>query len=167
MVEQGAKGKRRRGRPAKFTEPRTSLSFRLQRHLYDQVKAASAKTGRSISEELERRIERSFAEEDALGGRRVADLMRLLMVHFHAGGDSAAQAKGITPRRPEKWMGDPDCYRAGALSAIVALLFDAPDWDDVDAKNLYFEAIKTRIAGRLLNQQKGGFVEPASEKQRK
>jgi hypothetical protein len=52
------RGSKKLGRPAKFTTHRVNVSFRLQQHIYEEIKKTGAAAGRSISEEIERRIER-------------------------------------------------------------------------------------------------------------
>jgi hypothetical protein len=57
---------KRRGRPAKFG-PRRNFNFRLSEKLHERLTDSAAKEGRSLSEELEMRINRDFAWEDAKG----------------------------------------------------------------------------------------------------
>jgi hypothetical protein len=66
MPQQGTK---RRGRPPKPTEERKRgyLAFRARDRLRDTIRQAADREGRSISEEIEHRLERTFQEELLLG----------------------------------------------------------------------------------------------------
>src|SRR4051794_34964158 len=74
---------KRIGRPPK--EPgekkRQSLSLRIRDAVKDRLVEAARVSGLSISEELERRVERSFEASDlfveAVGGPEIADYLRL------------------------------------------------------------------------------------------
>lgn len=50
--------KKKVGRPSKYANPRLTLTFRLQQDRYEAIKAEAEKNGRSISEEIERRLDR-------------------------------------------------------------------------------------------------------------
>jgi hypothetical protein len=66
-----AKPKRRKpGRPRKYGEGRINATVRFTPKAYDALKTAADDNRRSVSEEVERRIERSLAEE------RVAHIQR-------------------------------------------------------------------------------------------
>src|SRR3954471_12634179 len=64
MQKQG----RKPGRPAKYPkgERAPTLTFRARGGLYEQLKAAAAQSGVSLSEEIERRVAQSFDDIDAL-----------------------------------------------------------------------------------------------------
>lgn len=54
---------RSRGRPRKFVGRRPTWTVRLSADLGERVKAAAEEAGRSISEEIERRVDWSFGQE--------------------------------------------------------------------------------------------------------
>ena len=58
-MEKTAK-KAKPGRPATYQNPRASIAARLQAPLYNRIKKDAEDAGRSISEEIERRLEGSF-----------------------------------------------------------------------------------------------------------
>lgn len=58
-----AKQSKPRGRPAKFG-PLRNFNFRHSEQLHERLTESAARGGRSLSEELERRITRAFAWED-------------------------------------------------------------------------------------------------------
>src|SRR5215207_4746150 len=71
---------RRGGRPSKGL--RRKLSFRAPAYLEAQLEAAAAVANRSLSEEVEYRLNRSFESLDlfaeALGGPEIAEDLRVL-----------------------------------------------------------------------------------------
>ena len=75
---------RKRGRPAiKPSErKRNNVTIRVRDALKSELQSAAAEFGRSLSEEMETRLERSLLEERAaheeLGGQHVYDMFRLL-----------------------------------------------------------------------------------------
>lgn len=70
------------GRPARYSKPRISIAARLQAPLHDQIKRDAEAAGRSISEEIESRLQKSFADERSLeetwGSREVYAVAGLL-----------------------------------------------------------------------------------------
>jgi hypothetical protein len=69
--------KRKPGRPAKYPkgEKRPTLTFRVRGGLHEQLQAAAARSGLSLSEEIERRVALTFDDVDALA-RMVGGLVR-------------------------------------------------------------------------------------------
>lgn len=57
---------RRRGRPRKHTAKRASFHTRIREVLKGRLEAAAAEAGRSLSEEIEHRLEQSFRDERVL-----------------------------------------------------------------------------------------------------
>jgi hypothetical protein len=76
----GSEDRRPRGRPALPDEmgKRYSLGIRTTRELRDALKDAADASGRSVAQEIELRLERSFETEDAYGGPRLARLFRMV-----------------------------------------------------------------------------------------
>ena len=76
--------RRQRGRPPlkKGEAKRSSFNTRLRDRVKERLEAEAANAGRSLSEEIEFRLERSFAEEDAkiaeFGDKMTYRLMKLL-----------------------------------------------------------------------------------------
>jgi hypothetical protein len=62
------KSPKRMGRPPKYPGegPRPTLSVRVRGRIKDRLQEASAKSALSISEEIERRVEKSFDEIDSI-----------------------------------------------------------------------------------------------------
>jgi Arc-like DNA binding domain len=72
--------KKRIGRPPKSEEDRKAVNFtfRSRGQMRDLLQAAAAASKRSISEEIEYRLQNSFREEDSYGGPRLSAVFRLL-----------------------------------------------------------------------------------------
>lgn len=143
--------KRRPGRPAKpaVEGERIPLSLRITAELKRNLEAAAS--GRSLSQEAEFRLERSFSEEDAIGGATMKRLAQVMVASFFLGGERSAFSREGTPS-VEEWINDPDCYREAVVSLLDALVHRAPDWQTVEGKDLYFNAIQSRLATRERNE---------------
>ncbi len=62
--------RRKPGRPRKYGAGRINATVRFTPERYDQLKEAAAHNGRSVSEEVEARVERTFREEELADIRR-------------------------------------------------------------------------------------------------
>src|SRR4051794_18471096 len=83
---------KRRGRPPVAASERKSknFTFRSRGDLHDRLTDAAARSGRSISEEIEIRITRSFDDEQQIwGSREIYGLMRVIAAAIHETGSSA------------------------------------------------------------------------------
>lgn len=71
--------KRGRGRPPKGDEAkRHAIGIRTTKELKERIEREAAHTGRSVAQEVERRLERSFEADDFAGGRETRALLSLL-----------------------------------------------------------------------------------------
>jgi hypothetical protein len=72
--------KKRIGRPPKSEEDRKAVNFtfRSRGQMRDLLKAAAAASGRSISEEIEYRLQNSFREDDSYGGPHLSAVFRVI-----------------------------------------------------------------------------------------
>lgn len=77
------------GRRAK-DQLRVPLSMRITPQVREQLVAQAARSGRSLTQEAEFRLERSFQEDSSLGGPRTAALLRELAIQVIQGGYSDA-----------------------------------------------------------------------------
>jgi hypothetical protein len=111
--------KNKGGRPLKHPgEPLSrALSFRVRPRLVELLRAAAAEAGRTVSQETEHRVERSFADDRMnaalLGSDVGADILRTLR--------AAMVLEGVTP----DWDGNPvkaQRFRIIANAVIVAFL---------------------------------------------
>jgi hypothetical protein len=116
---------RRRGRPALPTEEgkRYAVGIRTTKKLKDSLQHAADSSGRSVAQEIESRLERSFLLETILGTPEAV----LPAAAFALAGQQAAEACG---HPAADWRNDRHCYET-ALLALVAVLWrqhPAPGW---------------------------------------
>jgi hypothetical protein len=123
---------------------RYPLNMRTTAALRAKLDAAKAASGRSLLQEVERRVERSFEQDELFGGpegRRVVYEMGtafLLAGQFSAGSD--------VPVR--EWLRDSAVCATALASAVDALARTLPAFDNDDALKLLVNAIIGRLAGR-------------------
>jgi hypothetical protein len=133
------------------------FSTRIRPDLRKNLERAAKTSGRSLSQEVEHRLRRSFVEDDkiadAFGDRRTYRLMRLMSDAIHLSRQD---------QNDENWLDDPFRFRvalAAMRSVIEAIEPHAPSLGEVDdavfedATNTLGEA----IAGKLwsgVNQAK-------------
>jgi hypothetical protein len=133
--------KRSRGRPrvTDSERKRNNVTIRLR----DRLKAALAQSAdeqqRSLSEEIERRLETSFVVEEVLGD---AEMRRLIF--FVTSAFAAATGK-------RDWLNDPIAYSAGTAAVLDALLIGFPDRGEDRARAI--EALVGRLLTRLAHER--------------
>lgn len=99
---------------------RKNRTFRIRARLDELLEGAAAKAGRSVSEEIEHRLELSFWEDRAAVARTGSDVGAELLRMFY----SAMVLEGIHP----DWSGDParaENFRV-AVNAIIAVMTGLP-----------------------------------------
>jgi hypothetical protein len=136
-----------RGRPRLPEEvrKRNNVTIRLRDELKSQIQEAATAQDRSMSDEIERRLEASFSQEASLGGPEMRCIVYLMTAAFEAAGTRNAAGK------PD-WVRDRDAYRAGLIGVVDALLIGLPDATPHDAA-LIIEALKGRLLTRLANEE--------------
>lgn len=115
--------KKARGRPPKTAaeRKRNNVTIRMRDATKADLEAAAAGNQRSLSEEIEFRLEESSA---AFGGPEIHKMARLMADAFLRGGRRAATASRHPTWQPKDWMDDAFCYEA-ALAEVVAALRSA------------------------------------------
>src|ERR1700694_1267436 len=94
---------KRRGRPPKDGEgTRTNFNTRLRNSLRAQLERDASAAGRSLSEEIEVRLEQSLSDAKTWGGDRN-------MAAHHALAAIVFTAAGVTGS-PESWLHDPEIF---------------------------------------------------------
>jgi hypothetical protein len=120
----------RRGRPPLPGGQRKSrnFTFRSRGDLHAQLAAAAARSNRSISEEIEWRIQRSFLDQDraieALGltyGHELAGLLLTLGEVMKEAGEQTAYLAEHTLEAARNWMVHPFAFAKAAEAAKAAL----------------------------------------------
>jgi hypothetical protein len=124
---------------------RHPLNMRTTKETRERLEAAASANGRSLAQEVEVRLERSFAEESSFGGPEMQRLAFLMIAAFATAGQLSADGK------PD-WLHDRDCYRSGLIGVLDALLIEMPGAapEDVD---LVIESLKGRMMTRLIREQ--------------
>ena len=128
----------RRGRPAlKLGSPkRSSFNTRLRTEIKQQLETEAQIAGRSLSEEIEFRLERSLQQEADSGGRQLHGLLRLLVgvaeiIQERTGKSASNDWKtGLAvghawkrlihdwlPKPPDEWIAEAE-WRSDAMSDV-------------------------------------------------
>jgi hypothetical protein len=110
--------KKKGGRPLKHSgEPLSkTMSFRIRPRLAELLQDAAAKGSRTVSQEIERRVEQSFQDERIARAHFGDDIGAELLRMFY----SAMCLEGVHP----DWSGDPvraENFRV-AMNAIIAVM---------------------------------------------
>jgi Arc-like DNA binding domain len=126
---------------------RYPLNMRTTKETRDRLEAAAIASGRSLVQEVEARLERSFHQETALGGPEMARVAFLMAASFAvAVGDS-------------RWTDDPLKFGNGVAAVLDALLRGFPQGPE---KKLAIEAIASRVLTRLEQEK---LAHPTQEKE--
>ena len=97
---------------------RHPLNMRTTATIREQLEAAANVNGRSLAQEVEARLERSFHQEHVFGSREMASLAFEMAAIF------AVDTHG------EDWTTDPIVYARGVRGVVAALLRKIPAWQD-------------------------------------
>jgi hypothetical protein len=124
---------------------RHPLNMRTTLETRQRLETAAAANGRSLAQEVEARLERSFLEEAALGGPEMVRLAYLMTTAF------ATAANRVANGSPD-WANDPAAYRAGLTAVVDALLIGMPDATAEDM-GLLIEALKSRLLSRVARPE--------------
>jgi hypothetical protein len=99
---------------------RGTFSFRVTEGLREQLEAAARQEHRSVSEEIEHRLARTFSEDwNWLGGPETARLLRMMAVAIQA-----TEAKS-----GRRWFEDDETFVAAYNAALGAMFFHADDFN--------------------------------------
>jgi hypothetical protein len=137
----------RRGRPPlKSGEAkRASFNTRLRNALKEHLEEAARATGRSLSEEIESRLERSFDRTESLGGLEYEALFQMM----------AAAARVIEARLGKSPFSDPEAsfVARGAWRQIIHNLTSNPLEGEIATEQL-------RIIDEMMNLKPPPFPSP-------
>ncbi len=128
---------KRRGRPPVPDSQRrsTNFTFRSRGDLHSRLAGAAAQSNRSISEEIEWRLERSFLDQsraiEALGliyGSELAGLLLILGEVMKEAGEQTAYLAEHTLEGARNWMSHPLAFaKASEAAKAVLEAFKPPD----------------------------------------
>jgi hypothetical protein len=119
--------RRPRGRPPvpAETRKRNNVTIRMRDELKAKVEQSADAHQRSISQEIERHLERSFDQdqrlEDVFGSADLFGLLRVVGAAMDVAGKSAAFMATRSPEASRGWIDHPDAYDQ-ALQAAVDVL---------------------------------------------
>jgi hypothetical protein len=169
MVTTAERGRVGRPRTRDKAEPRQYVGFPVPVALKQQLEAAAAENGHSLSAEGVDRLLASFADakteaktarevvDATLGGRELRVLTYDVNFHFREGGEAEAIYRNIS-RDPQVWMADPDCYKRAMVRAIVALANRFPGTITPDDLKIINTSVYERLASQA--QRLSGFIDP-------
>jgi hypothetical protein len=150
--------KKRRGRPALPEAERRSrnLTFRSRRNLRKKLQEAAAANGRSVSEEIEWRLDRSFDHDEIFGGAEIRDIALTIAARFRDGGNLTASLSDKPRRSVATWIKDPHCFRGAFVAVLDGLLqrFPNRNLDETTYASIMemINAFKTRAATPFVNK---------------
>jgi hypothetical protein len=98
----------------------------MRDELKSKIEQSAVAQQRSISEEIETRLEKSLTAEDQFGGPEMLAIVNLLAGAFLRGGRLGARARQHPEWTPAEWLADPFCYRAAAYAVADALSLPMP-----------------------------------------
>lgn len=122
---------------------RHPLNMRTTKETREKLESAAAANGRSLAQEVEVRLERSFAEDEGFGGPEMRQLAYLMTASFAVAGQRGAADK------PD-WITDPYNYSAGVAGVLDALLIGFPKGE---GKALAIEHVVGRLLTRLKQEK--------------
>jgi hypothetical protein len=152
---------KRRGRPAK--EPtegeRIPFSLRITADLKRDLEGAIAVSGRSLSQEAEYRLNRSFSDDSLFPSPDMRFWAVYMAGKFHSIGSKAAADKGHPEWTDREWMADPECFQEAAFQVMNSLLIETlkQPHADIEAIGLRLQSLQARGATYLHNTGKLPF----------
>ena len=134
-----AKGPAPRG---EYVGKSSVFSTRIRPDLRQKLDQAAKKSGRSLSQEIEHRLRRTFVEDekisDSFGDRRTFLLMRMMAMAIRFKGDD---------KRPGEWLENPDDFEI-AIAAALSVLEAVRPPGAVDSGNPFLaHGVKMKAAG--------------------
>jgi hypothetical protein len=141
----------RRGRPPKTAgeAKRAQFGTRLRPSLKAALDAAAGENGRSLSEEIEARLEQSFALEELLGSQEAL----FPAVAFALAGKTAAAVSTVAGEPVPNWLNDQHCYEEAGLGLVETFWLQHPPPGNMSwpARRYWLQ----RLLGRLAKPFRG------------
>jgi hypothetical protein len=108
-----------------YPDKTSVLSTRITGALRKELKAAAARSKRSLSSEIEHRLRRSFDQERdvraVLGGDQTYAFLRTIADVIRVTAEQAGRLVGRAKRRETEWLHDPYVYDQATRAAIVVI----------------------------------------------
>jgi hypothetical protein len=147
--------KKRIGRPPKSQEDRkgVNFTFRSRGQMRERLQEAATVSGRSISEEIEHRLEDSFRNEEIYGGPHLSAVFRLLADH-----KALAEAKAGKPWTESDFVQD---EIAKAFAQLIAK--EIPGFYSVNietlGKNREIRGVRAFASEEVAEKESPGLAE--------
>lgn len=147
--------KRGPGRPPKRGEPkRAPFQTRIRESLRDRLEAAADANGRSLSEEIEQRLEDSFDRLDKpFGGPAGLRVAIMLSASYLFTGGQLATANGHPDWTPDEWMADPGCFESALAALVRSVWTHHPEPVTREDYYRFVECLITSEKGRELTER--------------
>jgi hypothetical protein len=132
---------------------------RVDRPLYEAIKAEAASSGRSLAEELTALARGAIENRKRFGDTTTARAVEMATVGFLLAGERKAREKGLN----QPWSTDLECRREAALVACTQLVTMFVS-SDPNQQALTVESLKGRIWTDIVQQaqREGRFPWPQS-----
>jgi hypothetical protein len=144
--------KRRPGRPPKQGElKRAPFQTRMRGSLRQRLEESATANGRSLSEEIEIRLEASYDSpiESLFGGRAGFTMANWLYASFKFAGDQLARIHDHPEWTPDQWLFDRGCFEGALMALVEAVWVRHPE--PVTPED-YYNLLK-RLYGRRLGRE--------------
>src|SRR4051794_14659045 len=122
------------------------FSTRIRPDLRQKLEQGAKKSGRSLSQEIEHRLRRSFVEDEKIA-ERFGDRKTFLLLELMA---KAIQFKG-TEGKPGEWLENPDDFEL-AIAAALAVLEAVRPKGFVDRDNPFLQVATRYQAENIANE---------------
>jgi Arc-like DNA binding domain len=125
----------------------TQFNIRALPELKKSLDEAAARNGRSVSEEVISRLERSFVIDILMGTEKVSNFHMVLASGFTHTGMDAARLAGRADWQDEwSWRDDPWCYEQAALRTAYQLWIWHPRPNNWDRAQAWLTRLVAKIA---------------------
>jgi hypothetical protein len=120
--------------------------------------------GRSLSQEAEYRLERSFLDDELFASAEIRFWAILLAAEFQKAGVAAAGHAGVDTA-DGTWMKDPSCMLQASYQAMSALVRDLVRQHGADLNEimLYVDQLKNRVTMEAVHAGKARMVDAAGK----
>lgn len=140
---------------------RHPLNMRTTKDMRDRLERAAVESGRSLAQEVEYRLDRSFVDDSLFSSREMHLWAVMLADQFHKAGSQAAAHSGEDPS-DRGWQQNPTCMMIATLSAMQHLMRDfvrLPGTGATDAKSI-IDQLMASTGSELVHAGKAKWIGP-------
>jgi hypothetical protein len=124
------------------------LNVLVARELRDKLTREAKRNGVSLNVEAAKRLGKSFAEDEMLGGEEGRRRLQSISNVFMLAGSTAAGGRKLS-----SWIGEPTAYSAGMYALIESVMIGQPDCT-LDKCLLQIESLTGRVTRHFLHEEK-------------